>query len=307
MPRQPARIAKPPLRHRLREPLAAFLLAAFSRLSLCTAHRLGRLIGSLAFYLPTRARKISLTNIAIYAGIYSGVNQKRLAKQSLQHTACAFTELGALWLWPEQAIYSMIKSVEGEQHVKAALENAKGVIFITPHIGSWEMIGLYVARNFNLTTMYKPHRIAAVSDVMKHGRERFGGTYVPANSQGLAQLLKALRAGNSIGLLPDQDPGYESGVFAPLLGIETNTVTLIAKLAAKSGAPLLACYSERMLNGEGYKVIFRPAITLPNDIHAATCEMNKEDEQVIHACPQQYLWSYPRFKRRPNPDEDFYS
>lgn len=297
----------PTPRYRLRNILAVYFLKFFSRLSLPANHRLGRLIGKLAWYFPTRARKISLKNLHIYSQSGNQAPVSQLCKQSLQHTGCAFTELGALWLWPRDRIFTLIKEVEGRQHVETALSSGKGVIFITPHIGSWEMIGLYVASHFNLTTMYKAHRIESVSEIMKRGRARFGGQYVAANTQGLAQLMKALRAGNSVGLLPDQDPGYDSGIFTPLFGIQTNTMTLVAKMASKTNAPILACYSERLPHGSGYKIVFRPAIELPaDDITSAVTAMNKEVENVIRACPQQYLWSYPRFKRRPDRTEKFY-
>jgi len=111
-------------------------------------------------------------------------------------------------------------------------------------------------------------------------------------------MLKALRQGQSVGLLPDQVPPQGLGVWAPFFGREAYTMTLSARLAQQTGAAVLVAWGERLRWGRGYKVHVRPlASDLPADPVQAASVINQAMERIIAERPQQYLWGYARYKQ----------
>jgi KDO2-lipid IV(A) lauroyltransferase len=144
--------------------------------------------------------------------------------------------------------------------------------------------------------------------VMKQGRQRLGGKLAPTDVSGIKQLLKALKQGEMIGILPDQDPRKSGGVFAPLFGIQANTMTLLNRLANKSGATVLIGFAERLPWGKGYHIHLLP---LPEaiggkDIELSARVLNEGVERAIRLAPSQYQWSYKRFRTRPKGEEPLY-
>lgn len=143
---------------------------------------------------------------------------------------------------------------------------------------------------------------------VRRGREALGAHLVPADQSGVRALLQTLQEGNLVGILPDQDPGRDRGVFAPFFGIEANTMTLLSRLAQKTGAPVFLVFAQRLPKGTGYRLVCRPC---PSLIATGTLEesvnaLNGAVEGVVREIPEQYLWSYKRFKTRPGKGQHFY-
>jgi KDO2-lipid IV(A) lauroyltransferase len=206
-------------------------------------------------------------------------------------------ELPRLWLGRAVTIHW-----DGEQIVDAALKQGRGIVFLTPHMGSFEITAQAYARRFGasqpMTVLFRPARQAWLRALIATVRGRPGLHAVPTTMSGVKQLLKALRQGQSIGLLPDQVPPEGLGVWAPFFGRPAYTMTLSARLAQQTGAVVLVAWGERLAWGRGYRVHVKPlAGELPADAVLAATFINRVMEQLIEECPQQYLWGYARYKQ----------
>lgn len=171
---------------------------------------------------------------------------------------------------------------------------------LTPHLGAWEMAGLYYSSRHPLTILYRPSRLG-LDELSRQGRGRLGGKVVATDSSGVRALLSSLRDGEVLGILPDQDPGQESGVFAPFFGITANTMTLVSRLAIKTRAPVFLTWAERLPHGRGFVLHLQmlPEVTAAGSLEESVAALNRGVEAAVRSLPAQYLWAYKRFKTRP--------
>jgi len=270
--------------------LMVILFDVLSRLPLSVLHRLGALLGWIIYLSSSRYAARLRENLK-----NSGIN----GGQQLMHTNIGEAGKGVMelpWVWkrPLETVVASVKQIHGWEYFEAARGQAKGIILLTPHIGCFEVIGLYVAAHHPITCMYRPPRYPALDKLMHQGRERGGMTLAPTDLGGVRQLLKALKRGEIIGVLPDQVPGNGEGEWAEFFGRPAYTMTLIGRLIESSGAAVVMCHSERLPQGEGYALHFSPvtfdtASSIPKQMNAAL-------EVVVRKHPAQYLWSYNRYK-----------
>jgi len=264
-------------------------------------------LGLLLNLLPIKPNRIAATNIRLCFPQLNARQRWWLKTCSWLHTGRNFAEsMHVLFADPEKVIAKV--TMEGEDYLERARANGRGVILAAPHLGSWEVAGLFCSSRYAMTTLYRPQRHQALNQAIRQGREKLGATLVPTNREGVTALLKALRANGIIGILPDQDPRHKNtGVFAPFFGVAAHTTHLLARLAAKTDAEVLFVYAERLPRG---RFCFRispasPAIKSRDSV-AAVSSMNLDIEQLILREPAQYWWSYARFKRRPNDAPEIY-
>lgn len=292
----------------MRARLIRSLLRVFAALPLPLAHAVGVAIGAGLMLVPNDLRRISRINIPLCLPGLTRAEQRALLRRSLIQAGKTMCEAGALWLWPRARLLSLVRAVSGEEHVRAALQRGRGLILATPHLGAWEMMGLYSSAHYPLTSLYRPPRMKEMDALVRRGRERLGARLVPVDAGGVRALYQTLARGEVIGILPDQEPGAGNGLFAPLFGIEANTMALLPRLAIKTGAPVIFCYAERLSWGRGYHLHFIPA---PSALHAPPVEhavrvMNEGVEALVRRCPQQYQWGYKRFRTRPAGENPLY-
>jgi Kdo2-lipid IVA lauroyltransferase/acyltransferase len=141
-------------------------------------------------------------------------------------------------------------------------------------------------------------RQAWLRDWVAKARARPGLRTAPTSASGIRQLLRALKQGECVGLLPDQVPPEGQGLWLPFLGREAYTMTLAARLAQQTGASVLLAWGERLALGRGFRVHVRPLpAPLAGDTGQAATQINQAIEGLILACPTQYLWGYARFKQ----------
>lgn len=295
---------------RIRPSPADFLRAALARASLRCAsflplrvtRRLGCWLAPVVLKIPGRARDSTLLNLAL---CFPGLDERErqgLARRSLAEAIAAMLELGPLWHWKRGRVLSLVRGVSGLERLDAALSAGRGVILLGPHLGAWELVGLYVSSRVPMTTLYRRPRVPVLEGFYRRARERFGAKLVPADAGGVRALYRTLHGGGVVGLLPDQDPGRHGGIFAPFFGVLANTSTLTARLLASTGAVALLAWAERLESGAGYHLHFvEPdwSTLQSGDVVATTCTLNLELERLIRCRPQQYLWSYRRFRHRP--------
>ncbi len=288
--------------------LVRLILKALSRLPLSIVHRMGDLLGRSLTFFANDLRDTARINIRHCFPEWSAQRQQQLVLQCLQQTAKAILETGVLWLQSPQRVLSRVKTVSGEDVLLQAMAKGRGVILAIPHLGAWEIVGLYGSTHWPMTSLYRPPRQAALAELMRQGRERAGAKLVPTDASGVRALYKALGRGELIAILPDQDPDRASGVFAPFFGVQANTMTLLSRLARKSGAVVLMAYAERLPGGMGYHLHFQSTdeALLGGDAVQAAANLNQAVEQCVLQQPTQYQWAYKRFKTRPQGENKFY-
>jgi KDO2-lipid IV(A) lauroyltransferase len=287
----------------------SFLLAWLSRRSLRFLHAAGGLLGWLAYALSPSYRARLVANAGL-AGVH-GADRRAAVAEAGRLTM----ELPRLWLRPrERPIADPLRWANPEL-LEAMLARGKGLVLLTPHMGSFEVSAQAYAERFGarqpLTVLYRPARKAWLRRLEETARARPALATAPANLAGVRLLLRALRRGETVGLLPDQVPPAGMGVWVPFFGQPAYTMTLAARLVQQTGAAVGVLWTERLPRGAGYVV--RPlelACPLPPrtgddaaDEAAAALAINRSMEAVILQKPSQYLWGYHRYKQPRQPDQ----
>jgi Kdo2-lipid IVA lauroyltransferase/acyltransferase len=213
-------------------------------------------------------------------------------------------ELPRLWLRPrEQAISDPVRW-EGAELLQALLARGRGLVLLTPHMGSFEVSAQAYAERFGamqpITVLYRPARQPWLRELEEAARARPALATAPANLSGVRLMMRALRRGETVGLLPDQVPPQGMGVWVDFFGKPAYTMTLAARLVQQTGAAAAVLWTERLPRGAGYVV---RAIELPvplpatsDDEAASALAINRSMEAVIRMKPSQYLWGYHRYK-----------
>lgn len=271
-----------------------------AHLPLAVLHLLGALLGWLAYLASPTYRKRFNANVA-QAGI-----APRQARRAIAEAGKLATELPWLWLRPRAQKLPKIQW-QGVEHLEAALALGKGVVFMTPHVGSFEVVPQAHAARFSekygaMTILYKPSKFAWLDDLLKAARSAPGLEAAPTTTGGVRMILKSLKQGRVVGMLPDQVPGEGQGVWAPFFGRPAYTMTLALRLARQSGAPMLVALGDRLPWGRGYVIHVHPLqIPLDQGDTVAATALNAAMEDLIRQRPAMYLWSYARYKQ-PRPE-----
>ena len=297
------------VRRRYREPVIRLLFRLFAVLPYSVVLAVGSGIGWVLWKYNGEMRRVTEKNLQLCFPDMKEKERQALARRSLIETGKTITEITTLWCKPKNRINALIAEVKGEEHVKNAIDAGRGVILLAPHLGAWEVVGLYASLNYPMTAMYRPPEMSGLESIVRQGRSRFGSKMVPTDAKGVRGLLSALRKSELVGILPDQDPGRAGGEFAPFFGVQANTTTLTSKLAQKTNADVVACFAKRLPAAKGYALYFAPANKTINDKNMADSlkALNQEVEKLILKCPEQYQWSYKRFKTRPEGEAKFYT
>jgi KDO2-lipid IV(A) lauroyltransferase len=279
------------------------LLHLFAIVPLPIIHSIATLLGKIiAQWQTLRITQVTIINISLAFPHLSPAAQNTLVKQSLIETCKTFGEMGALWLWQTDRVLGLVQKVNGECFLQEALQRGKGVILLTPHLGAWELAGLYASSRYPLTALYRPPKLHGLHDLIRTARERAGGYFVATNKAGIRALYQALRKGQVAGILPDQVPSEAgSGIFAPFFGQPAYTMVLVNRFARKTGASVIFTYAERLPQEQGFHIHFLPAPAeiAADNLEEAVSALNQGVEQCVQKNIVQYQWSYKRFKRRP--------
>ena len=278
--------------------MSAFLFNTFFRLlallPLDILHGFGALLGRLTYAASAQYAARTRENLR-QAGLTADEAQYRdMLSATIAEAGKGIAELPWIWGRPYDEVLGRVRECVGLEHIIAAQQRGKGIIFLTPHLGCFEISALYAAQRVPITVLYRPPKLRWLEGVMRGGRERGQASLAKADVGGVRLLYKALRRGEAIGLLPDQVPSQGEGEWADFFGRPAYTMTLAGRLAESSGATVLIAYSERLPRGQGYVIHVEPlqldfATPVPQQVNAAL-------ERAIRACPAQYLWSYNRYK-----------
>ena len=254
-------------------------------------HRVGAALARIAFVVMPRERKRITDNLQA-----AGFADQEILRATIAEHGKGLLELPALWLRPTTDVASLVRRVKGIEIVEAAEKVGKGIVYLTPHLGSFEVAAQWLSLRAPLTVLYRPPRRPELEPLMLAGRNKDGMATATTDLRGVRILLRELRKGRAIGMLPDQVPSKGEGEWAEFFGRPAYTMTLATRLAENTGAPIILTYAERLPDGAGFTLRFEPMpARSPGESEARW--VNRAMEDLIARCPSQYLWSYRRHKR----------
>lgn len=274
--------------------LRGFIVTA-SYLPLRLARLLGRLLGEVVWRCNIRETALTKINVAHCWPDLNADEQARLAHASLRNWGMTIFEVPIIWRKGLAAL-DLIGTVHGEEAMARQLASGRGTIMLSPHLGNWELAGLWASSHGSTTTLYQPPKQESVEKMVRAGRGKAGATLVPTNLRGVTALIKALRNGEITGILPDMVPEVSGGVVAPFFGHPAYTVTLIHSLQQKSGAGILLAFARRTARGFDIHVLEPDDAIYSDSAEESVTALNRLVEQSVRLAPEQYQWEYKRFR-----------
>ncbi|MGY1425928.1 lauroyl acyltransferase [Lysobacter sp. A289] len=291
--------------------LLYLIVAALTRLPWRWLYRLGDAVAARSLRANSRASRVTACNLALaYPELLPG-QRDQLRQSILRNTARQLVETLRLWTRPHAENLALISEMHGLEHLDAALATGEGVIIAAPHHGNWELLNQWLASRTPLAILYAPPDSAIGEAFLQRVRADDGAaarvTQVRAEGAGVRQLFKRLASGGVVGILPDQQPKLGDGEFGPFFGHEALTMTLLGRLAARSGATVVVAWCERIDGGTGSKgprfalhIVPAPAAVADPDPKVSVTALNAAIERVARRDPAQYQWTYKRFSRQPH-------
>lgn len=272
--------------------MAIAILELLARLPLRWWHRLGSFCGCCAYYgSPAYARQ--LRQFLEVSGVCTDDRGFRsVLKESVHESGKTGSEWIKVWFSPAAQLDALCVGCQGWESVAQARRRGKGVIFLLPHLGSFQMAMRYIAQRLPLTALYRPHRQKLLKPIQLAGAARANLAMAPTDRKGVEKLLRALRNGEAVTLPPDQAPNSRGGVWANFFGRPAYTMTLPRKLQQATGAAMFTAIALRLPNGGGFTLEFAE---VPTE-HFDEMLLNATLEQLIRRYPGQYVWGYNRYK-----------
>ena len=275
--------------------MLSLLLKPLATISLPTIHRLGSALGFLTFLFSPKSKQLVYDNLKQSQIFKDEKSLKLTVKKNISESGKSVLETFAIWQKNEQEILAMVKQAQGWNGIETALQEGKGIIFLTPHLGCFEITSIYYGAQNPITVLFRSPKMKWILPFIEKGRTRTGVTLAEANANGVRKLMQALNRGEAVGILPDQIPSAGEGEWAPFFGKPAYTMTLASKLANKTGAAVIIVFGERLVNGGGFIIHCK---RLEDGAIATPTLLNKAIEQQVQQSPAQYLWNYPRYKVR---------
>ena len=285
--------------------ILVFILRSLSLLPLGLARNLGAFIGKVSWLFSSRMVETTRINLALCFSELNGSKRMLLAKASIINTFQTITECGAAWIWPADKIMDHIFEVEGLELLQRAQAAGKGTVVLAPHLGNWEVFGLYLntCGCGQSSQLYQAPKSEGLNRIIYSARSRVGAKMVATDIRGVAMLLKALKSSEIVGILPDQVPPETGGDYAPFYGKQVLTMSLVSRLLEKTGARAVVGCAVRVRQGNkaGWKIIFREPDEriYAEHIQQSLIGLNTSVENIVNEFPEQYQWEYKRFKRLP--------
>ena len=270
--------------------LPRFLLGLIARLPLWLLHGLGTVLGWTLYGISPTYRRHLKENLE-----RAGYRDTSIRRAAIAAAGQMLTETPVMWLRPQERVAALVKEVEGLDVALAARDRGRALLFLTPHMGCFEIAAQYAAQHLPITVLYRAPKVTWLDPLMREGRGRGRIRLVPADFTGVRELFAALKRREAAGFLPDQVPGAGEGEWQPFFGKLAYTATLAPKLALREDIACFLAYAKRLPRGAGYTITIRPYPKgLPND--NPTRALNRALEGLVRECPEQYLWGYNRYK-----------
>jgi Kdo2-lipid IVA lauroyltransferase/acyltransferase len=266
-------------------------LNIIAALPLAVVQVLGAFLGLVA-YLGSKQYR------SLFRPQYEAVVKARNLPLKLWEAVCASGMLfsDSLWIWrnPEKALKRV--EIQNWDVVENAIQEGHGLVMLTPHLGGFEIIPRVLAKHFPATILYRPSRQEWLNEVVEEGRAYPNMHFVPTNLNGVRQMTRALTRGEAIGILPDQVPSGGEGVWVPFFGRPAYTTPLPTRLANRNNTPAVMFTAKRKSIGKGWLMQATRLAPFNEDANIAAAELNEAIENAVLVAPEQFIWSYNRYK-----------
>ena len=266
------------------------LLRLIAALPLRFLHALGSVLGWTMYGMSPTYRRHLRENLAA-----AGYDDPKVRRAAIAAAGQMVLELPALWFRPNDEVAALVKSVEGAEAAYAARTAGKALLFLTPHMGAFEVAAQYAGREMPITVLYRRPKLAWLDPVMREGRARAKVRLVPADLSGVREMFSALQRREAVGFLPDQVPGIGEGEWSEFFGRPAYTMTLAARLADRQNVACFLAFARRLADSRGYSIHLRP-LPPAREGETPTRRLNRALEALVRECPEQYLWGYNRYK-----------
>ena len=275
----------------MRKLLLKIGLNTIAVLPLAAVQVLGSLLGMLAYVGSKQYRSLFRPQYE------SVVNARKLPLElwkAIRASGMLFSD--SLWIWrnPKKAL--QLVEVQNWDLVESAINEGHGLVMLTPHLGGFEIIPRVLAQHFPATILYRPSRQEWLNEVVEEGRAYPNMHFVPTNLHGVRQMTRALTRGEAIGILPDQVPSGGEGVWVPFFGRPAYTTPLPARLANRNSTPVIMFTAKRKGIGNGWLMQATRLAPFSEDASVAAAELNVAIENAVLVAPEQFIWSYNRYK-----------
>ena len=274
-----------------------FFLKVISRFPLSFLQLLASCIAILLYSFNSSLKRITGINLKLAYPELDETAYQALLKKSLKSQCMTYIESIKCWGMPPEYSLNQIKNIYGEQHLTEALANKKGVIVVVAHLGCWELLNAWLNLHAAPMIMYKPNKHKAVDRFMLEARQRLNATLVPTDENGVRAIFKHLKQGGLTVILPDHLPKASGGIYSEFFGQKTLSTTLVSKLASKTQCNIvgLSCIRDET---SGFNVYCLPLSDqiLSKDLQTSVDSLNQNLESMINVAPEQYVWSYKRFR-----------
>jgi len=283
-------------------------LFALSYSPLFFTHLLSSFLGRIYFIFGSKRKQITLKNLEICFPEKEASWRNYIAKKSIIEFVKTMLEAPYIWRVAKKDGNNLVKRIIGEELLDPVSLKRDGLIILAPHHGCWELIGLFMTSKHPMVTMYRPQKNAVLDACIKKGRQGNGMKVVPTNIQGVRELLRALEQKKIVGILPDHTPKEGEGILAPFFNQPANTPTLITSLASRNKVPVVTMFAKRLSFGRGFDMY---VLKVDDDLYSedgmqSILAVNQAVENAVMYCPEQYFWSYARFRNRGPSFNDLY-
>ena len=284
----------------------AHVLRIAARLPLSWLHAAGSVVGRAAALLHTREWRVTRRNHELVCAALGIPDRDPFVGAVLRETGKNLTELAAIWGATPTRALSLVRAVHGRDVLDAARAQGRGVIVAAPHLGCWELLNLWLCTQGPMALLYRVPQHAEWEALLLDARGKLGATQIRADAAGVREMLRCLKQGMTLGILPDQRAKGGEGEFAPLFGLQCKSMTLLSRLAEKTGAPVVFGFAERLPNGQGFDLHFLPADAgiASADRVAAVAALHRGIEDCVRIAPTQYQWTYKRYSAQPGVEGD---
>ncbi|MDH5432799.1 MAG: lysophospholipid acyltransferase family protein [Gammaproteobacteria bacterium] len=260
---------------------------------------LASLIAKIRLAINSKSIKTIRKNLQLCYPEMSNEEVEKITYQTLKSYVMLTLEMGEAWFGCKQTNVDLIKEVEGKEYLDKIYSKKTPLIIAVPHIGNWELFWNFLQINYDSSAMYSPAKNAHFDDIMHKARKRFGGNLFATDPKGILGLLKAVKKGSILMILPDQAPRKGAGIFSKFFGKSAYTMTLLHKLLRKTDAKLLfaACIRDQ---NKGFKISIEDSENMESidNVDDFNDKMNQKMETIINKNREQYQWGYKRFKRQ---------
>lgn len=280
------------------------ILWSITRLPMRRQYQIGRLIGRILYYIPSKIKHITETNIKLCFPNFSQEERDQFIKKNFESLGMGIIESASAW-WTTPTRSQCRLTIHGEEHVKSAYAKGKGVILVSPHFTCLEKIGGLIQDKYPFAIMYRPHKKKLIAFLHEHFRQK--NIHYIARQQ-MRETIRTLNKNMAIWYAYDVDAGKKRSVFAPFFNISTASLTSVSRLAKMTGAAVVPISFYRCDDESSYEIILSPPLkNFPSDdLVADATRLNQTLEKGILKKPEQYIWQYKRFKTRPAKEKRFY-